>query len=114
MADDTASLLEKLILLAKEISEISISKFKCTLKKQCCDLCRRIRFLMPFFEEFVEIKNAIPEDTVVAMYLMREALELAKQLLEFGCHGSQLYMVRADFIEFSIRLVNYEILYLYA
>ncbi|KAJ7950348.1 RING-type E3 ubiquitin transferase [Quillaja saponaria] len=91
MEDEKALLLQKLIDVVKEISEIS--NFKCVIKRQCDDLSRRIRFLTPLLEEFGEIKEVIPQETMMGLVSLGQALEKAKELLKFGSHGSQVYMV---------------------
>lgn len=91
--DDTASLLHRLIRIVNEISLITV--FKCMIEKQCRHLSRRIRFLEPLFEDLMDIKeDAIPGHAIVALASLRRALENAKDLLDFGRNGSQLYMVR--------------------
>ncbi|GFZ11000.1 hypothetical protein Acr_22g0003980 [Actinidia rufa] len=76
--EDCAVLLKKLIGIVDEIAEIS--DFKCVVRRQCRDLSRRrLKLLTPLFEEFLEIREKITEETVKALVLLEETLESAKE-----------------------------------
>ena len=87
-AESTA---EKLIELVNEIS--SISDYRPSVKKEYCNLARRVKLLTPLFEEIRDTKDPIPEDTSKALLSLKEAMESAKELLRFGSEGSKIYMV---------------------
>ncbi|KAM7464076.1 hypothetical protein LguiA_032197 [Lonicera macranthoides] len=91
MEEDRALVLKKLIDAVNEIS--AISGFKCVVKKQCRDLSRRVKLLMPLFEEFVEMKDDISQEVFEALVLMVEALESAKEFLGISCRGSKIFLV---------------------
>ena len=88
---DRGSLVESLIGTVNEIA--SISDFKFTVKKQYCNLARRLKLLIPMFEEIRETKESISQETLKALVSLREALDSAKQLLRFGSEGSKIYLV---------------------
>ncbi|KAK7404582.1 hypothetical protein VNO78_05535 [Psophocarpus tetragonolobus] len=88
MEGDNAS---KVIELVNQIA--SISDYRLPVKKQYCNLARRLKLLIPMFEEIRDMKEAIPEDTSKAVLAFREALQSAMQLLRFGSEGSKLYLV---------------------
>ncbi|CAJ1933106.1 unnamed protein product [Sphenostylis stenocarpa] len=88
MEDDNAS---KVIELVNEVA--GISDYRPPVKKQYCNLARRLKLLIPMFEEIRDMKDAIPEDTSKAVLAFKEALESAKELLRFGSEGSKLYLV---------------------
>lgn len=89
MEEESAS---KVIELVNEIA--SISDYRPTVKKQYCNLARRLKLLIPMFEEIRDMnKDAIPEDTSRAVKAFKEALESAAELLRFGSEGSKLYLV---------------------
>lgn len=83
MEKDRALLLKKLIDAVNEIS--AIFGFKCVVKKQCSDLSRRVKLLMPLFEEFVEMKDYISQEVLEALVLIVEASESAKEARSFWC-----------------------------
>ncbi|KAF5751468.1 U-box domain-containing protein 13-like [Tripterygium wilfordii] len=71
----------------------STSDYRSTVKKQYCNMARRLKLLTPMFEEIRESKEAIPEETVSALLSLKEALDSAKELLRFGSEGSKIYLV---------------------
>lgn len=100
MEEDKTALVQSLIEMVNEIA--SISDYRCAVKKQYCNLARRLKLLTPMFEEIRDMKEELlPENTVKALISFREALESAKELLRFGSETSQIYLVCA-FIRFSI------------
>ncbi|XP_057956067.1 U-box domain-containing protein 13-like [Malania oleifera] len=85
------SLAQSLLDIVNEIS--AISDFRGTVKKQYCNLARRLKLLTPMFEEIRDSKEPIPPDCVKVFVSLKEALELARELLRFGSQGSKIYMV---------------------
>ncbi|KAG4974027.1 hypothetical protein AAZX31_11G136500 [Glycine max] len=82
----------KVIELVNEIA--SISEYRPPVKKQYCNLARRLKLLIPMFEEIRDMnKDALPEDTSNAVLAFKEALQSARELLRFGSEGSKLYLV---------------------
>ncbi|KAI9081458.1 hypothetical protein K1719_036604 [Acacia pycnantha] len=53
---------------------------------------RRLKLLIPKFEEIRDSKEASPEETLKALISFQGDLESAKQLLRFGSEGSRIYM----------------------
>ncbi|KAH1035009.1 hypothetical protein GYH30_055129 [Glycine max] len=84
--------MSKVIKLVNEIA--SISEYKPPVKKQYCNLARRLKLSTPMFEEIRDMKkDALPEDTSNAVLTFKEALQSARELLKFGSEGSKLYLV---------------------
>lgn len=80
--------------LIDTVNEIAaISDYRCAVKKQYCNLARRLKLLTPMFEEIKESKEAIPEETVRGLVSLKEALISANELLKFGSEGSKIYLV---------------------
>ncbi|OVA06251.1 Armadillo [Macleaya cordata] len=82
---------QKLIDVIGEISKIS--DYRCVIKKQYGSLARKLKLLMPMFEELKDSKEQIHEDNVKALISLKEALDSAKDLLTFGSEGSKIYLV---------------------
>lgn len=107
--------LKKLIDIVNEIS--SISGFRCVVRRQCRDLSRRLKLLMPLFEE---IRDQISQETLNDLILLKEALESAKELLGICSRGSNILLVlqsekiRSKFKELAVqfeqalRFVSYD------
>ncbi|CAL5340347.1 unnamed protein product [Camellia sinensis] len=82
MEDEKGALVQKLIDIVNEIS--TISDYRCTVKKQYCNLARRLKLLTPMFEEIRDCKEPVPEESFKALESLKEALESARDLLRIG------------------------------
>ncbi|GLU11629.1 hypothetical protein SLE2022_283620 [Rubroshorea leprosula] len=91
MEEEKGALVQGLIDAVNEIA--SITDYRCTVKKQYCNLTRRLKLLIPMFEEIREAKEPIPEDTVKALVSLKDYLVSAKEVLRFGSEGSKIYLV---------------------
>ncbi|KAH7863672.1 hypothetical protein Vadar_020577 [Vaccinium darrowii] len=91
MEDEKGALVQKLIDVVNEIS--AVSDFKCLVRKQYCNLARRLKLLTPLFEEIRDTREPVPEESLQALRSLKEALESARDLLRFGSEGSKIYMV---------------------
>lgn len=91
MEEDKGVLLQSLIEVVGEIA--SISEYRCTVKKEYCNLARRLKLLTPMFEEIRDCKEVLSDETVKALLAFKKALQSAKELLRFGCEGSKIYLV---------------------
>ncbi|KAL1345336.1 hypothetical protein HN51_019094 [Arachis hypogaea] len=89
--DNKAGTAESLIDLVNQIS--SISDYRPTVKKEYCNLARRLKLLTPLFEEIRDSKDPLPQQTSNALLQLKEAMESAMDLLRFGSEGSKIYMV---------------------
>ncbi|KAI3937899.1 hypothetical protein MKX01_027826 [Papaver californicum] len=91
MEEDKGILAQKLIDVVNEIS--AITDYRCAIKKQYCNLSRRLKLLIPMFEELKETKEAVSLEVIKSLFSLQQALESAKELLKFGCEGSKIYLV---------------------
>ncbi|XWS53134.1 hypothetical protein CRYUN_Cryun11dG0131800 [Craigia yunnanensis] len=91
MEEEKGVLVQSLIDAVNQIA--SIGDYRCAVKKEYCNLARRLKLLTPMFEEIRESKEQIPEETVKALISLKEALVSAKELLRFGSEGSKIYLV---------------------
>ncbi|KAJ0248330.1 U-box domain-containing protein 13 [Hirschfeldia incana] len=82
---------QSLIDVVTEIA--SVSDYRTTVKKLCSNLARRLKLLVPMFEEIRESSNPIGEDTLGTLVSLREALSSAKDQLRFCSGGSKIYLV---------------------
>lgn len=85
------ALVKELIEMVSKISEMS--EYRCTVKKQYCNLARRLKLLTPMFEEIRDSKEEVPQDSFQALVSLKDAMQLAVELLRFGSEGSKIYMV---------------------
>ncbi|XP_010535503.1 PREDICTED: U-box domain-containing protein 13 [Tarenaya hassleriana] len=86
-----AATAQSLIDLVNEIS--LVSDYRTTVKKQCSNLARRLKLLVPMFEEIRDSKEPIDEDAVKILVSLKEAICSAKDFLRFCSEGSKIYMV---------------------
>ncbi|KAG6432886.1 hypothetical protein SASPL_104476 [Salvia splendens] len=89
--EDKSVLSRKLIDLVADIS--SIPDYRISVKRQYTNLARRLKLLIPMFEEIRDTKEALPEDSIRALAALVTALASAKELLRFGSEGSKIYLV---------------------
>ncbi|KAJ4834442.1 U-box domain-containing protein 13 [Turnera subulata] len=89
-AAGAAELAQSMIDTVNDIS--SISDYRSTVKKQYCNLARRLKLLTPMFEEIRESKEAIPQESLKALASLNKALDSAKDMLRFGSEGSKIYL----------------------
>ncbi|XVF20065.1 hypothetical protein REPUB_Repub11eG0166100 [Reevesia pubescens] len=89
--ENGGALVQSLIDAVNQIA--SIGDYRCAVKKDYCNLARRLKLLTPMFEEIRESKEQIPEETVKALVSLKQALVSAKELLRFGSEGSKIYLV---------------------
>ncbi|GMQ10940.1 hypothetical protein CsSME_00053745 [Camellia sinensis var. sinensis] len=90
-SDEKGAPVQKLIDIVNEIS--TISDYRCTVKKQYCNLARRLKLLTPMFEEIRDCKEPVPEESFKALESLKEALKSARDLLRIGSEGSRIYLV---------------------
>ncbi|XP_043705988.1 U-box domain-containing protein 13-like [Telopea speciosissima] len=91
MEEEKGVVIQKLIDIINEIS--AFSDYRCSLKKQFCNLANRLRLLLPMFVEFRDNKDSIHDDTMISLSNLKEALESTKELLRLGSQGSKIYLV---------------------
>lgn len=70
------------------------SGFRKTQSKECLNLVRRLKMLVPLLEEIRDLHNMVPAEALSPhLAHLKEALVLAKRLLK-NCHnGSKIYLV---------------------
>eukprot|EP00250_Pteridium_aquilinum_P023123 c26241_g1_i1 orf=2-883(-) len=88
---DDALLMESLLKTVNEITQIT--NFHGSHKRQCVNLVRRIKVMLPLFEEMKEIQSHVPEAAVTVFKTLESVLQSAKVLLQFCHNGSKLYLV---------------------
>lgn len=88
--DNEAQLLNKLIERINEIA--SISDYRSPIKKQYCNLARRLKLLIPMFEELKETSHPLANHVLENLLAFHHSLNLALDLLRFGSLGSKIYL----------------------
>ncbi|KAL9831425.1 U-box domain-containing protein 13 [Arabidopsis thaliana] len=91
MEEEKASAAQSLIDVVNEIA--AISDYRITVKKLCYNLARRLKLLVPMFEEIRESNEPISEDTLKTLMNLKEAMCSAKDYLKFCSQGSKIYLV---------------------
>ncbi|XP_047313215.1 U-box domain-containing protein 13-like isoform X2 [Impatiens glandulifera] len=91
MEEEKGALAQNLVEIIDEIS--SISDFRSSVKRQFCNLARRLKLLTPMFEEIRDGKQSLPKESLEALSSLKESLESTRELLRFGSEGSRIYLV---------------------
>ncbi|VVB11143.1 unnamed protein product [Arabis nemorensis] len=108
MEEDKGTAAQSLIDVVNEIA--SVSDYRITVKKLCSNLARRLKLLVPMFEEIRESNEPINEDTMGTLLSLKEAMSSAKDYLKFCSEGSKIYMVMereqvtSKLLEVSVKL----------
>lgn len=84
------SLVQKILETVNAIT--SIGEFK-THKKNCATLTRRVKLLVPLFEEVRELRLPLSEEAGTCFRALDVALYSAKDLVVLCSKGSKLYLV---------------------
>ncbi|KAF9603935.1 hypothetical protein IFM89_039155 [Coptis chinensis] len=84
--------------VAQEIMDVikgigSFGEYRRTQRKECINLVRRIKLLVPFFEEIIELDNKpLPDSMVECLCNLKMALVCAKKLLKVCRDASKIYL----------------------
>lgn len=80
--------------LLNTLAEITlIGDFRRSHKRECQTLVRRIRLMLPLFEEVKDLHLPIPKAALPSFDLLDKTIQSSKQLLQFCRDGSKLYLV---------------------
>uniref|UniRef100_A0A1J3CJ85 RING-type E3 ubiquitin transferase n=1 Tax=Noccaea caerulescens TaxID=107243 RepID=A0A1J3CJ85_NOCCA len=108
MEEEKGAAAQSLIDVVNEIS--AISDYRISVKKLCSNLARRLKLLVPMFEEIRESNEPINEDTMGTLVSLKEAMSSAKDYLKFCSEGSKIYLVMereqvtSKLLEVSVKL----------
>lgn len=67
--------------------------YRRTQKKECYNLVRRLKLLLPLFEELRDLETPMPEKGTACLCNLKKAFLLAKKLLKTCNEGSKIYLV---------------------
>ncbi|KAH6559334.1 hypothetical protein KP509_1Z013500 [Ceratopteris richardii] len=80
--------------LIDTVNEITlINDFRRSHKRECQNVIRRAKLLLPLFEEVKDSDTSLPGTAVSVFELLEKALQEAKLLLQLCRDGSKLYLV---------------------
>jgi hypothetical protein len=92
MAESSShSLVQKILETVSVIT--SIGDFKAH-RKECATLTRRVKLLVPLFEEVRDLNISLSEEDFTCFTTLETALNTVKALLLLCNRGSKLYLVR--------------------
>ena len=67
-----------------------ISEYRCMVKKHYCNLARRLKLLIPLFEENRDTKElVVPEETMEALKSLRKHLNQLRNCLDSVAKGAR-------------------------
>ncbi|KAB1203541.1 U-box domain-containing protein 15 [Morella rubra] len=81
---------EELVAVVESVAQFG--DYRRTQKKECCGIVRRLKLLLPLFEEIRDLEKPIPEAGIVWLSNLKKALVLAKKLLTTCNEGSKIYL----------------------
>ncbi|XWS20847.1 hypothetical protein CRYUN_Cryun30bG0004100 [Craigia yunnanensis] len=83
MVEETVSMIEYVARLGD---------YRRTQRKECYNLVRRMKILLPFFDEIRYLGSPITANGIVCLSKLKKALRLAKKLLKTCNEGSKIYL----------------------
>ncbi|KAL9235296.1 hypothetical protein vseg_010067 [Gypsophila vaccaria] len=94
MEDKKSGQQQVLTNIISKINETSaITTYRSGVKKDYCNLARRLKLLIPMFEEIKESDNDdLSHDVVSSLVEFNNSISLALHLLRFGSLGSKIYL----------------------
>ncbi|KAL5557727.1 hypothetical protein UlMin_033938 [Ulmus minor] len=66
--------------------------YRRTQKRECYNLVRRIKLLLPLFEELRDLESPFSEENIDCLCNLKKALIMAKKLLKTCNEGSKIYL----------------------
>ncbi|KAF3446896.1 hypothetical protein FNV43_RR12076 [Rhamnella rubrinervis] len=66
--------------------------YRRTQKKECYNLVRRLKLLLPLFEELRDLETPMPEKGIASLCFLKKAFILAQKLLKTCNEGSKIYL----------------------
>ncbi|XVE56278.1 hypothetical protein DITRI_Ditri03aG0225800 [Diplodiscus trichospermus] len=69
-----------------------LGDFRTTQRKECYNLVRRMKILLPFFDEIRYLGSPITENGTACLSKLKKVLRLAKKLLKTCNEGSKIYL----------------------
>lgn len=108
---DPKNVVEELIGIVEYVK--TIGEYRRTQKKECSVLVRRLKLMLPFFEEIRDLETPIPESAIECLEKLKKTFHSAKKLLTTCHRGSKIYLVIfiASFVILSVFAFLIEKLY---
>lgn len=91
--DDKSDVVGELMGVIESVG--SYSGFRKPQRKECFNLVRRLKLLVPLLEEVKEIDSLVSAKALNGLANLKKALQLAKKLLKNCSCGSKIYLVSA-------------------
>lgn len=89
--DESNDLVAEMIEIIETVG--SYMGFRRTQRKECLKLVRRLKLLIPLFEEIKEMNQSIPTRAFQSFVTLKKALLSAKKLLKHCNFGSKIFLV---------------------
>lgn len=121
VAPEEADLLQEIVAVIESAAQLG--DYRRTQRKECYNLVRRLKLLLPLIEEIRDHDELISETGVESLWNLKKAINLAKKLLKICNEGSKIYLVRQTLIAYILEagrqytnripgLLSYEIAHL--
>jgi hypothetical protein len=74
-------------------SVVQFGEYRRTQRKESHNLARRFKHMLPLMEDLRDLQQPVPQNGVVWLRNLRDALLLAKELLKLCSQGSKIHLV---------------------
>lgn len=93
-APNAVDLVQESVILIEYVARLG--DFRITQRQECHSLVRRMKSLLPLFDEIRFLGSAIPPNGVASLSKLKKVLSLAKKLLKTCNESSKIYLVRTQ------------------
>lgn len=112
-----SSSLNECDLVVKELMQVidtigSYGGFRKTQRKECLNMVRRLKLLVPLLEEIRELDGQVSSEALNCLANLKKPLLAAKKLLKDCNYGSKIYLVSCHFMSVKY-LLNFVYLLIY-
>ncbi|KAF5455654.1 hypothetical protein F2P56_025204 [Juglans regia] len=87
---DKLDVVEELVGVVESVARFG--DYRRTQRKECCGIVRRMKVLLPLFEEIRDLEKPLPEAGVAWLCNLKKAFLMAKKLLKTCNEGSKIYL----------------------
>lgn len=107
---DELHVIQELVGVIESVAQFG--DYRRTQKRECSGIVRRMKLLLPLFDEIRDLDKPIPESGIAWLCKLKKALISARKLLKSCNEGSKIYLVIQFFFFFWVEFFLF-VFYIY-